>query len=68
MAVRVNLREEEEERERNRQSNRAWIDAYVEWLRRTPNHEWSRQQRRLIDSVLSSARSAQKGRKVEKKP
>ncbi len=62
MAVRISLKEEEKERERNRQSNRAWIDAYVEWLRRTPNLEWSRQQRRLIDSVLQSARSMRKGR------
>ena len=58
MPIRLDFREEDAERERNRQSNREWIDYYVDWLRRTPNREWSKQQRRLIDSVLSSARSA----------
>jgi len=56
LAVGRKADEEEEERRRTLQSNLGWIDTYVAWIRRTPNREWSREQRRMIDSVLRSAR------------
>ena len=56
MALRLNLGLERRAAARNRRERLLYVDTYVEWLRRTPNRVWSRQQGRMIDSVLRSAR------------
>ena len=43
------LKELEEEKERNRQQRMEFVDMYAEWLKKTPNKEWSRQQNKLIN-------------------
>ena len=43
-------------RRRNHRDNLRYIDAYVEWVRSVPNEVWSRQQAKIIDSVLASSR------------
>ena len=42
-------REMAEEKRRNFEERLAFIDKHVEWLRKTGNKEWSRQQNELID-------------------
>ncbi len=48
------LKELREARERNRISNLQFVDLHVAWLKRTSNKEWSKQQKRLIDSIYKS--------------
>ena len=43
------LLEIEEEKERNRQSRLDFIDKYTEWLKKTPNKKWSKQQNKIIN-------------------
>lgn len=43
------LKELEMEKERNFQQRLKFIDAYAEWIRKTPNKVWSRQQKKLVD-------------------
>ncbi len=38
------LKELKEEMKRNKQQRMEFIDAYVEWLKKTPNKVWSKQQ------------------------
>jgi len=56
MAVKIDLAIERRAAATNRRERLAYVDAYVEWLRRTPNRVWSHQQGHMIDSVLRSAR------------
>ena len=49
--MKFNLRELEEDKKRNFEERLAFIDLYVEWLKKTPNQIWSRQQKELIDGV-----------------
>jgi hypothetical protein len=44
----LDLKELKREHRRNFAERLEFIDAYVEWLRRTPNKVWSRQQNRII--------------------
>jgi hypothetical protein len=44
------------DREERRNERRAFIRSYAEWVKRTPNSEWSRQQAVLIDSFMIAAR------------
>ncbi len=44
----INIKELEEERERNFKERLKFIDIYVEWLKKTPNEVWSKQQKELI--------------------
>lgn len=46
------LEEAEERKEINKRQNREFIDMYVEWIKKTSNHEWSEQQKKLIDSMI----------------
>ena len=43
-----NLKKQKEENFRERLK---FIDMYVEWLKRTPNKVWSRQQKDFIDGA-----------------
>jgi len=44
----INLKELEEEKERNRKQRMEFIHQYTEWLKKTPNKEWSAQQNKVI--------------------
>ncbi len=52
----IYLKELEENKKRNFESRLKFIENYVEWLKKTPNKEWSKQQKKLIDSQLKSSR------------
>ena len=43
------LRELEEEKKRNFKQRLQFIDTYVEWLKKTGNKKWSKQQNKLIN-------------------
>ena len=43
------LKELEEEKQRNRQQRMDFVDMYVEWLKKTPNKIWSKQQAKYMD-------------------
>ena len=43
------LKELEEEKERNRQQRMEFVNMYAEWLKKTPNKEWSKQQNKLLN-------------------
>jgi len=45
----INLKELEAEKKRNFDERLKFIDLYVEWLKKTPNNTWSKQQKKLID-------------------
>jgi hypothetical protein len=47
--LKIDLEELEKDKKRNFQERLKFIDLYVEWLKKTPNKEWSRQQKELID-------------------
>jgi hypothetical protein len=38
-------------RRRNREERLAFLEMYVEWLKRTPNKVWSKQHAAFIDAV-----------------
>jgi len=40
----------EEDIKRNKEDRMRYIDEYTEWLRKTSNKKWSKQQNKLIDS------------------
>ena len=44
----IDLEKEKERLRRNREERLKFIDLYVEWLKKTPNEVWSRQQRKLM--------------------
>jgi hypothetical protein len=46
---RVDLKELKKFKEDNFRERLEFIDMYVEWLKKTPNKEWSSQQKDLID-------------------
>ena len=37
------------DKKRNFEQRLKFIDMYTEWLKKTPNKKWSRQQNKLID-------------------
>jgi hypothetical protein len=45
----VDLEELEKQKKRNFQQRLEFIDQYVEWLKKTPNKKWSKQQKKIID-------------------
>jgi hypothetical protein len=46
--VRVDVKELKAEIERNRQERLKFIDQYNEWLKKTPNKVWSKQQNQIL--------------------
>ncbi|MBN1455291.1 MAG: hypothetical protein JW945_03440 [Methanomicrobia archaeon] len=58
----IDLQELEEKKERNRKERLEFIALQVEWLKRTPNAVWSKQQAAFIDSVLASAQRSGRGK------
>lgn len=47
----IDLKELQADKERNFEERLKFIDFYVEWLKKTPNPVWSRQQKELIDGA-----------------
>lgn len=47
----------EKEKARLSKERIEFLMLYVEWIRKSPNKEWSAQQALLIDSMLSNARN-----------
>ncbi len=45
----IDLKELKKLKEENFRQRLEFIDKYVEWLKKTPNKEWSRQQKEIID-------------------
>ena len=45
----IDLKELEKMKKDNFRQRLEFIDKYVEWLKKTPNKEWSKQQKELID-------------------
>ena len=45
----INLDELKSDKEENSRKRLKFIDMYVEWLKKTSNKEWSRQQKELVD-------------------
>ena len=43
------LKELDEEINRNRKERFKFIDMYAEWLKKTPNKVWSKQQNKLLN-------------------
>ncbi len=50
--MKINLHELREEKKKNFEERLKFIDSYVEWLKRTPNREWS-PGRRIFWSEIS---------------
>ena len=44
----VDLEQLKKQKEQNFKERLEFIDFYAAWVRRTPNNEWSRQQKELI--------------------
>ena len=51
----MNRKEIEKDIERNRAQRLEFVTWYAQWVKRTPNKVWSRQQREMVDSVLEAA-------------
>jgi hypothetical protein len=45
----IDLDELKKDKEKNFRERLEFIDKYAEWLKKTPNKEWSRQQKQTID-------------------
>ena len=45
----VDLKELEKIKQENFRQRLEFIDKYVEWLKKTPNKKWSKQQKELMD-------------------
>jgi hypothetical protein len=45
----IDLEELKRIKEENFKDRLKFIDLYVEWLKKTPNKQWSSQQKKLID-------------------
>lgn len=43
-------------KEKNRKERIKFIEMYVEWLKKTPNEVWSKQQAEFINSVFKKKR------------
>ncbi|MHA1971693.1 MAG: hypothetical protein ACTSW1_01800 [Candidatus Hodarchaeales archaeon] len=48
----IDLEELEKQKQRNFEERLKFIEKYVEWLKKTDNITWSRQQKALIESSL----------------
>jgi len=44
----IDLKELEKEMERNRQQRLEFVKQYADWLKKTPNKKWSKQQAKYM--------------------
>jgi len=47
----IDLEELDKQKKENFRRRLDFIDEYVKWLKKTPNKQWSQQQKKIIDSV-----------------
>ena len=45
----IDLNALKKEKERNFKERLEFLKKYAEWVKKTPNKEWSRQQKKIID-------------------
>jgi len=45
----IDLKELDEEKERNRKQRLEFVKQYAEWLKRTPNRKWSKEQKVVVE-------------------
>jgi hypothetical protein len=45
----IDLKKLDKEKEKNFEQRLKFIDAYVEYVKRTPNKKWSKEQKKLIN-------------------
>ncbi|MCC7552560.1 hypothetical protein KO317_02745 [Candidatus Micrarchaeota archaeon] len=45
----IDLEELKKDKEKNFQDRLKFIDEYVEWLKKTPNDVWSKQQKKALE-------------------
>ena len=50
----------EEDRKKNLEERLRFIEEYARWVKSTPNEIWSKQQKKMINSVLKSADKIEK--------
>ncbi len=51
VGVKLDLEDLEADKKRNFEERLAFIDLYVEWLKRTPNEIWSKQQKEFMEGI-----------------
>ncbi|MCK5291102.1 MAG: hypothetical protein KAR39_03680 [Thermoplasmata archaeon] len=56
VGVKLDLEDLEADKKRNFEERLAFIDLYVEWLKKTPNKVWSRQHKEFIDAIAVSGK------------
>ena len=49
--MKLDLKDLEADKKRNFEERLAFIDLYVEWLKKTPNKIWSRQQKEFMEGI-----------------
>ncbi|MEK6982675.1 MAG: hypothetical protein AABX38_07105 [Candidatus Micrarchaeota archaeon] len=47
--INIDLNELRNDQKKNFEERLRFIDAYVAWLKRTPNQVWSKQQKKMLD-------------------
>ena len=63
----INLNSIKEDKKKNFEQRLKYIEEYAEWVKKTPNDIWSKQQKKLIDSTLKSSNKIKKeGIKIKK--
>ena len=56
VGVKLDLKDLEADKKRNFEERLAFIDLYVEWLKKTPNKVWSRQHKNFVDMIAVSGK------------
>jgi len=51
VCLKLDIKALKDDKKRNFEERLEFIDIYVEWLRKTPNKVWSKQQKELIDGT-----------------
>lgn len=59
----IDLKKLEKFKKENFRDRLEFIDRYAEWVLKTPNRKWSKEQKKLIDSQFATTTAAEtKGR------
>ena len=56
----MNRKELDEDKEQNRQQRLEFVTWYAQWVKKTPNKVWSKQQKELIERVIRVANTIKK--------
>lgn len=48
--MKINLKQLEKEKKANFKERLEFLDKYVQWIKKTPDKEWSKVQKEFIDS------------------